>query len=360
LAIIRLTMGRRILIDALAARYGGTAYAAIHLARHLATSPDVSAVVVAARRGSVVEHGLAGEPTVKCVVLPEARRMELIRRVMWEAVGLPRLVAGDDVDLVISMSGMLPRPPGCDVTCLLFNPVMYERRTAANLLRRWAVRRTAGEAQYVAAPSQMMADLASSSIGRECAVTPLGVDHGVFCPGPVVGDDLLCVADFYAHKRHDLIVDAWLRLASPRPRLRLVGDPTVDLDAHARLLARINTLPEADSIVVEHMLPLGHLVAAYQRARLSIVASEHESFCMPLVESMACGVPAVARDLPSLRETGDVGASYVHGDDPAQWAAAIEELRSEGLAYEEARAAALQSAARFSWETFAARVLGEL
>jgi glycosyltransferase involved in cell wall biosynthesis len=353
-------VGRRILIDALAARYGGTAYAATHLARHLVNSPRVSAVAVAARAGSIVEQGLSDDQTVKSIVLPEASRMELMRRATWEATSLRRLVAREHVDLVITMSGMLPRDPGCDVICLLFNPVMYERKTAANLVRRYVVRRTVRGAKYVAAPSRMMAELVSAFTGSRCEVAPLGVDHHVFAPAAIVGDEILCVADFYAHKRHDLVVDAWLRLSAPRPRLRLVGNPTVDPAAHARLVARVKTLPERDSVAVEHSLSLGGLVTAYHRARIFILASEHESFCMPLVESMACGVPGIVRDLRSLRETGGAGASYVDTDDPGLWAAAIEELRHKGDRHEQARDAALQAAARFSWEAFAGHVLAHV
>jgi glycosyltransferase involved in cell wall biosynthesis len=258
------------------------------------------------------------------------------------------------------MSGMLPRFPGVRVMCLLFNPVMYERRTAPNLMRRWAVRRTARNAEYVAAPSRTMADLVSASVGRDCMIAPLGIDHRVFTPAADVGEEILCVADFYAHKRHDLIIDAWLAVPYPRPRLRLVGNPTVDTRTYARLAARIKMLQEADSITLESNLSLSGLVAAYRRARVFVLASEHESFCMPLLESMACGVPPVVRDLPSLQETGGTGATYVDGDDPAQWTAAIESLLGDGVSHGQARAAALQAAGRFSWEAFADRLIARL
>src|SRR5882762_3950450 len=90
--------GRRILIDALAARFGGTAYAVIQLARHLALRPEVSTVMVLTRRGSVVERGLARAPAVRCIALPAAPRIELIRRVAWEALRLPALVAREQCD----------------------------------------------------------------------------------------------------------------------------------------------------------------------------------------------------------------------------------------------------------------------
>lgn len=345
-------MVRRVLVDALAARHGGNAYAAVHLARQLARSPKVDSVVVAAREGSIAQRGLRDEQSVACITPGEARRFELIRRLGWEAAQLPRVVHRERIDVVISMSGMLPRRLDSDVICLVFNPVMYERDTPPNLLRRYAVRRTARNAKYVAAPSRMMAHLAASSIGRQCAVVPLGVDHQVFTPTETIGREILCVADFYAHKRHDLVLDMWLGLQEPRPPLRLIGDPAVDVRAYSRLMARVKKLPGADAIHIGHRLPLGQLVDAYHRARVFILASTRESFCMPLVESMSCGVPAVVRDLPSLRETGGSGATYVDGDDPATWAAAVERNLNDDADYVRARDSALESSRRFSWESF--------
>jgi glycosyltransferase involved in cell wall biosynthesis len=352
--------GRRIMIDALAARFGGTAYAAVQLARHLSKRSEVATVLVLSRGGSIVERGLAHEPAITCVSPPDVSRNELVERIAWQASRVPALAAREGCDVVISMSGMLPRLPRCAVVCLLFNPVMYESRTAANALRRWAVRRTTRQATYVAAPSRLMAALASPSIGRECAVVPLGVDHSVFAPADDPGGEILCVADFYKHKRHDVLLDAWLRLAAPRPRLRLIGNPAVDPGAHASLLARIAALPEGDSIVLEHQVPLDRLVRAYQRARVFVMPSERESFCMPLVESMACGVPAVVRGIPSLRETGGGGARYVADDDPVHWAAVMGRLIDDDHEHVRARELAIRAAARFSWETFAATLAAHL
>jgi glycosyltransferase involved in cell wall biosynthesis len=353
-------MGRRILIDGLAARYGGTAYAVVQLARHLASRPEVSSVTVLTRHGSIVESGLAREHGVRSISLRSAPRVELLRRVAWQALRLPALVRREQCDVMISMSGMLPRSPGCRLICLIGNPVMYEKSRPSDTLRRWATRRTARAASYLAAPSRMMADLVTASVGRPCAVLPWGVDHGVFHPAPSPGHEILCVADFYAHKRHDLLLEAWLLLPSPRPRLRLVGNPAVDPQAHARLLARVEALPERDSIVFEHRISLARLVRAYQSARVFVMPSEHESFCMPLAESMACGVPAVVRGIPSLRATGGAGARYLDCDDPAAWAALLRQMIEDDGEHERARDLAMREAARFTWEAAATDLLARL
>jgi glycosyltransferase involved in cell wall biosynthesis len=353
-------MARRILFDALAARYGGGAYAAVQLARHLAVRPGISKVVVVARRGSIVQGALADEQNLECIALAAAPRMELIRRIGWEAVRLSALARRQDCEVVMSMSGLPLRSPGRRLIYLLGNPVMYESRAAANLVRRWVVRRTARKADYIAAPSRLMAELVSHSVGRPCAVLPWGVDHRVFSPATRPGEEILCVADFYAHKRHDLVLDAWLSLSAPRPVLRLVGNPAVDSQAHARLLARIRGLPEVDSIALEYQVPLERLVRAYHRARVFVMPSEHESFCMPLAESMACGVPVVARGIRSLRETGGAGATYVETDDPAQWAAAIARMIEDDGEHRRARERAIRAAAEFSWERCAAALASQL
>jgi glycosyltransferase involved in cell wall biosynthesis len=347
-------VARRILIDALAARYGGTATATVQLARHLATSDKVSTVAVVTRRGSIVERGLAGEEAIQCVALPAAAGVELIERIRWEAFRLPALVREEEYDVVISMSGMLPRSPGCRLMCLIGNPVMYESRTQANRLRQWAVRRTAREAEYLAAPSRAMADLVSASVKRPCAALPWGVDHNIFSPADSPGEEILCVADFKAYKRHDLVIEAWLRLATPRPPLSFVGNPDVEPQAHTRLLTQISTLPEADSIRLEYRVPHERMPDIYRRARVFVMPSEHESFCMPLAESMACGVPAVARGIRSLRETGGAGAQYLETDDPAEWAAAVRPLIEDSREHDRARELAIRAAARFTWEAFAA------
>jgi N-acetylglucosaminyl-diphospho-decaprenol L-rhamnosyltransferase len=346
--------GRLVLIEALAARFGGTVYATIELARHLAGRPDVAGVTVLTRRGSIVERELAGVPGVRCATLPRRARAELVRRTVWEVARLRRLVAREGFDALISMSGVVPRAPGCEVICLLGNSAMYESDAFADRLRRLAVRRTARRGAQLLAPSHRLAELVGASTGQRCEIHPLGVDHAAFHPAPEAGDEILCVADFYAHKRHDLVVDAWLGLPVPRPRLRLVGDPAVDPQAHARLLARIESLGDASSVVVEHAVPHERMPETYRRARLYVLASEHESFCMPLAECMACGVPAVVRGLSSLRETGGAGAAYVDADEPAAWTRAMRELIADERLYGEAREAAIAAAARFSWEALAA------
>jgi len=98
----------------------------------------------------------------------------------------------------------------------------------------------------------------------------------------------------------------------------------------------------------------------YRRARVFVIPSEHESFCMPLAESMACGVPAVARGIRSLRETGGQGATYLETDDPDQWAAVVRRIIEDDGEHTRAREQATRSATRFTWEAFTAHLVARL
>jgi glycosyltransferase involved in cell wall biosynthesis len=343
-----------VVVDALAARFGGTAYAAVQVARRMAAERDV---VVVTRRGSIVEKGLAGT-TAGVVALRDVGHGELVHRMAWEAAGLPRHVPEDAA--VLTWSGMLPRPLAARVVSFLANPVPFTGSRPADRLRRRAIRRT--RAACLVVPSEGMRDLVEPLLERDVAVVPLGVDAECFAPTPQPGGDILCVADFYRHKRHDLVIEAWARLPAPRPTLRLIGDPRVDPRTHRRVMASVAGASELGRIDVHHRLRLRALVEAYRSARAFVCASEQESFCMPLLEAQACGVPVVTRDMATVRTAGGPSAQYVGGDEPAAWTAALSQLIFDDDAHGAARAAGLRHARALTWEATAtaltARLLG--
>jgi glycosyltransferase involved in cell wall biosynthesis len=348
-----------VIVDALAARYGGTAYAAVQLAHYLAHDGG-SSVIVVTREGSAVARGIQSRRGVRLVELPKANRLEVVRRVAWQASALLELISRERASSVLTWSGMLPRRLDAPVVCYLANPVMFERDSAANILRRWAARRTVLQAAHVLVPSNAMASLVEQAVGKRPEVVPFGIDRGHFRPASKPGTDLLCVADFYRHKRHDVLLEAWAALAAPRPLLRLIGDPRVDRAWHRELTARAARLRALGEVTFQSGLSLSGLIRAYHDARVFAVASEHESFCLPLLEAQACGVPAVARDSAALRETGGEGTAYVAGDDPRKWAAAVERLLADDVAHTAARTAGLGHSQQFTWEEAADAVRARL
>jgi glycosyltransferase involved in cell wall biosynthesis len=345
-----------LIIDGLAARFGGTVSTTVELAQRL--SDDPGDVIVVTREGSLVAESVRQHEGLRVLTLSRPRRGELARRLLWEGLVLPRLVRRSRASSVLTVSGMLPRAVGVPVVSYLQNAVMVEREGVPNRLRRWAVRRTAAE--HVLVPSEAMATRLADVIGVEAEVVPLGVDHARFRPGRAPGRDVLCVADFYRHKRQDVILEAWAALPPPRPRLRIVGDLRVDAAWHRRIADQAARYRSLGEISLSPRLSRDELVKAYHGARVLALATEHESFCLPLLEAQASGVPSVVRDLPALRETGGAGTAYVDADDPAAWAAELERLVVDDDAHAAARAKGLEHAQRFSWERTAAAVRARL
>jgi glycosyltransferase involved in cell wall biosynthesis len=349
-----------VVIDALAARFGGTAYAAIEVAQRLADEAGDDEIVVVTREGSLIAEGVEARPGLRLVLLGDARRFELARRVLWEAHGLPKLVRRERASSVLSWSGMLPRAVGVPVVCYLANPLMFERRDAANRLRRWAARRTLRQASHVLVPTRATAVSAAEALGRPPEVVPFGVDRARLRPASEPGSDVLCVADFYPHKRQDMVLAAWAALPAPRPRLRLIGNPQVDRQWYETVRRQAERLSGLGEISFESGLSFEGIAEAYRGARAFALATHEESFCLPLLETQACGVPAVVRDLPVLREVGGSGTTYVEGDDPDVWAEALGRLLVDDTAHATARAAGTEHARRFSWDRTADAVRSRL
>jgi glycosyltransferase involved in cell wall biosynthesis len=144
-------------------------------------------------------------------------------------------------------------------------------------------------------------------------VLPIVLDLSVYegPPSPVVrrlyGDgrtNILFVGRIIPNKRiEDLIrVFALYRRHDPESRLLLVGDHR----GHERYFDRLREM--AGSLAVPDVVFTGHvdhedLLGYYSVADLFLCLSEHEGFCVPLLEAMAFRLPVVAHEAGAVRET---------------------------------------------------------
>ncbi len=124
------------------------------------------------------------------------------------------------------------------------------------------------------------------------------------------------------------IFHAYKRYFNPRSRLLLVG-------AHSgfeRYVAMLQNL--IDQLGVQDVHFLGHvsnaeLTAYYELADVFLCASEHEGFCVPLVESFHMGVPVLAYAATAIPATMD-GAGILYTDkNPVHVAALIDQVATD-------------------------------
>lgn len=122
--------------------------------------------------------------------------------------------------------------------------------------------------------------------------------------------NVLFVGRVLPHKRQDDLVRFlfYLRQLQPSARLILVGAWNGAEAYVAGLLAMAAGLGLGEHVVLAGHVSDGALLSYYQSADLFVSASEHEGFCVPMVEAMSLGVPIIARASTAIPETlGDAG-----------------------------------------------------
>jgi glycosyltransferase involved in cell wall biosynthesis len=124
------------------------------------------------------------------------------------------------------------------------------------------------------------------------------------------GADWLFVGRVAPHKaQHDVIkaLACARRFLDPAARLHLVGS-SLGADYHRALQRFCARLGVSEAVDMVGTVSDGALVEYYRAADVFVCASDHEGFCVPLVEAMGLGVPVVAYGATAVGETvGDGG-----------------------------------------------------
>lgn len=179
-------------------------------------------------------------------------------------------------------------------------------------------------------------------------------------PGPIDGPVVLSVGQLYPHKRADLMVAAFHQLVTRhRPDAHLVLAGSNRLPPFSAALGRfVDRLGLGPRVTITGHLDDAELVAWFRRADVFVLASEHEGFCIPLVEAMLFDVPIVARANAAIPETVGDAAVLVPGDaGPGAFAAVVAEVLDDEPARRALIARGRQRRAAFSSEACCLRFL---
>jgi glycosyltransferase involved in cell wall biosynthesis len=172
--------------------------------------------------------------------------------------------------------------------------------------------------------------------------------------------NVLFVGRVIANKKiEDLIrfFHAYRTAFNPRSRLLIVGAYT----GYERYLASLHHLAATLGARDVHFLGQvsdEELVAYYDVADLFLCASEHEGFCVPLVEAFYKQVPVLAYAATAVPDTMD-GAGVLYGDkDPWSVAALMDAVVSDSALQEAIVRTQLEAVGRLRDKDFAGTLLG--
>lgn len=259
--------------------------------------------------------------------------------------------------------------------------VDYHNITPASFFERWepeaalSMRRARADLRRLAARTTLaLADSTFNATDLEAEgfspveVVPPLVDLRRAAPDPATaavlrrrrtGPHWLFVGRLAPNKcQHDLVAALAVarRLHDPGTRLTLVGGTTSELYRDA-VESLADDLGVADALTLAGRLSPAELAAYWDDADVFVCLSEHEGFCVPLVEAMDAGVPVVAYAAAAVPETVGPAGVLLDAKDPVLVATAVHRLLADDATRAELVAAGHERAATFGADVTGGRLV---
>ena len=149
------------------------------------------------------------------------------------------------------------------------------------------------------------------------------------------GDGLtnwLFVGRIAPNKKQEDIIRAFYcyqREINPESRLFLVGSSTGVEIYEERLRLYAQRLHIADRVIFPGHISFREILAYFSLADIFVCMSEHEGFCVPIVEAMLFGIPIAAFASSAVPDTLGQGGLLIPDKDPHLAAAAVGRILSD-------------------------------
>ncbi|MGC2697265.1 MAG: glycosyltransferase family 1 protein [Candidatus Angelobacter sp.] len=345
----------------------GTGVYASQLIWELSESPDVTLEVLNGWDMAQEGHGIF------------ARAARSVSRLAWNHWYLPHIIQKRRFDVFHGPAFITPLPCPCpsvvtihDVSFRLF-PGYFERRWllyVTSMLPRLLRSVSAVITVSHHAKSDLLSfyDVPSAKVH----VVHNGIDHSRFNPGVQLdaawassvglrSGYILHVGELSDRKNLLTLLRAIDLLRAKgtwgQRQLVLAGPETPGMTGADEIRETIRRLHLSDIVVSLGRIDHDLLPGLYRCASLFVMPSLYEGFGLPILESMACGIPVVASNTSSLPEVAGDAAIFVPPKDEHALADAIEQVLDNPRLAAELRAKGLVRAKQFNWQRTAEKTV---
>ncbi|MDD4850657.1 MAG: glycosyltransferase family 4 protein [Gemmiger sp.] len=169
--------------------------------------------------------------------------------------------------------------------------------------------------------------------------------------------NLLFVGRIAPNKRQEDVIrafDCYKKTYDPTARLFLVGSYNVEDAYYITLRRYCKNLGVKDVIFPGH-IRFEEILAYYAASHAFLCMSDHEGFCVPLVEAMCFGVPIVAKSTTAVGETMGGGGLLLPDNSPTLAAAALHRLLADAPLRAQLAAGQQQRLKDFSYQRVVAQ-----
>ena len=143
--------------------------------------------------------------------------------------------------------------------------------------------------------------------------------------------NLVFVGRIAPNKKQENVIRAFYcyKKLNPESRLILVGSSKGMENYYERLQKYANALGIGDDVIFPVHIKFSEILAYYRLADAFVCMSEHEGFCVPLVEAMFFDVPVIAYDTSAISDTLGGSGVLLDNNDPIFAAAVIDRVLTD-------------------------------
>ena len=297
----------------------------------------------------------------------------------WEQVRLPQRIKKIKPDILHCTANTAPLFPSVKLVITIHDVIYMESvnfsgssyQNFGNLYRKFIVPKVAKKAKIIITVSEFEKKVISKRL--KIPEDKIRVIYNAVNPQfrIISRDDLL---EF--KKKHQLPENFILHFGNTAPKKNTIGVleayslycsnnknnftlviTDCSTDYIESLLKEINQPELIKKIHILNYVSFTEVPFLYNLAKLFLYPSHRESFGMPVIEAMACGIPVITSDTSALPEIAGGAAILVNPKNANEMAEQIDALIKDAELYNSYKEKGLKNARRFNWNDAAKKTL---